>query len=194
MQQKHVDVSVEKLITKIIAGDAQAEHQLINGMCIYERVQQMVFGRMTNVAAYDKQDIVHEVVADLLIALRAGRFQPERAPFGAFLWGITRNKISLYYKKHARYGWMSSVEDQSALEQPLTIESEQQTSLLQELLDLLDEKYREVIELRFFEEMDIEDIAENLGLRQKQVRNRLTYAFQLLRQYAYGEYSLQLQA
>ena len=30
----------------------------------------------------------------------------------------------------------------------------------QELLDLLDEKYSEVIELRFFEEMAIEDIAE----------------------------------
>ncbi|MGH1363776.1 MAG: RNA polymerase sigma factor [Calditrichia bacterium] len=185
--------NMNHLFNEIADGNFQAEGEIIEHYQVYTRVQSMVFGRMNNVADSDKRDVVHEVITALILALRAGRYNPERAPFGAFLWGITRNKISLYYKQHSRFGWMSPIADHASQNTPLHVEEEQQSNLLQELLNVLDEKYRQVIELRFFEEMGIEEIADDLGLRQKQVRNRLTYAFQLLRQYAHGEYSTQLQ-
>lgn len=47
-------------------------------------------------------------------------------------------------------------------------------------LSKLDEKYREVILMRIYEEQSIEEISNQLGIEKKRVSERINYAFKLL--------------
>ncbi|MDP2363750.1 MAG: sigma factor-like helix-turn-helix DNA-binding protein, partial [Ignavibacteria bacterium] len=44
----------------------------------------------------------------------------------------------------------------------------------------LDEKYKEVLLLRIYEEQSIDEISENIGIEKRRVSERINYALKLL--------------
>lgn len=84
------------------------------------------------------------------------------------------------------------VDERQSYEKKLELSEE--SSYLIDKINLLDEIYRQVIELRYFEEMSYAEIAQVLGCNQGTVKSRLFKAKELLKQMILndekGEYNL----
>lgn len=133
--------------------------------------------------AAEAEDIAQKTWIQLMT--RCGDYTPS-ATFRTFLFQIARNAwLDLVRGAHARL--QESLED-SELAIPaddLTPEAEAQlrehmASVRQALLRL-PVAQREVVVLRFFSEMSVEDIGQMLGEKFETVKSRLRYAFARLR-------------
>lgn len=171
----------EELIERIKQGDLEAENELFEAFKVFDRVQVMINARV-QAAKEDKNDLIAEVLQALVLGLRNGRYEPSRGPFGSYLWGIARNKIRDYFRR------CKNQKTSSLLEEPVAklhtdggIYQEEKSALIQMKVDSLEDKYREVVKMKYFEELPVSEIALRLNLIPKQVYNRLNYSIRLLR-------------
>ncbi len=171
----------EELIDRIKMGDLEAENELFEAFKVVERVQVMINARV-QVAREDKNDLIAEVLQALILGLRNGRFEPSKGPFGSYLWGIARNKIRDYFRR------CKNRKTSTLMEEPIaksntdsSIYREEKNALIQMKVDSLEDKYRDVVKMKYFEELPVSEIAIRLNLIPKQVYNRLNYSIRLLR-------------
>lgn len=171
----------EELIDRIKMGDFEAENELFEEFKVVDRVQVMINARVQT-AREDKNDLIAEVLQALILGLRNGRYDPTKGPFGSYLWGIARNKIRDYFRR------CKSRKTSAMAEEPVAkghtdsgIYQEEKSAQLQMQVDSLEDKYREVVKMKYFEELPVSEIALRLNLIPKQVYNRLNYSIRLLR-------------
>ncbi|MAT96100.1 MAG: RNA polymerase subunit sigma-24 [Anaerolineaceae bacterium] len=93
---------------------------------------------------------------------------PEKAPFGAWLFGIARHVINDHYRRQKRFGWLSLevLRERFSLNPPpeeAFIQSEMQTLVLQAVARL-NEREREIVALKFGGNLNNVQIAELTGL------------------------------
>jgi RNA polymerase sigma-70 factor (ECF subfamily) len=175
------------LITRTLAGDDDAFAILVrtHQTTIYNIAYRMVGQRET------AQSLTQETFLRAFKALHT--FDLNR-PFGPWLYRIATN-LSLNWIKRTRLPMVSletsypvDEEDAEPLEIPDTsaepaarfIQAEMQTQLQQAILTLPSD-YRAVIELRHFQEMNYEEMAEALKIPIGTVKTRLFRARRLLR-------------
>lgn len=175
-------VTIETLLQKISAGDTAAEQELLSRYEVLQKIDMMVHVRL-NAPPEDKKDLVNTILLDVLISLRSGKYHPDKGDFPAYLWGITRNKIRDYWEKNSK-----QIPQVGGLEEEI-IDGSRPAHELQELKNefraifkTLEWKYRQILLLRYYEDLSTEEIGDQLGLARDQVYNRLHYALKLLRE------------
>jgi len=170
-----------ELIKRIYTGDSQAENELFSQFDS-RIVRKVRFSIGTN--NEDWQDVVSEIQMALLNNLREGKFDVERgASLGTYVFGITMNKIRDYFKFMKKQEIMtpiqSEVHDLSVDDDP-EIEGQEIRKMLRHLLEKLKIKYKEVLYLRYYEELSVAEISQKINLPPRRVSERINYAVKLL--------------
>jgi RNA polymerase sigma-70 factor (ECF subfamily) len=124
----------------------------------------------------EAQDLVQET---LLQAVRSGpRFRGCSSVY-TWLHGILLNLTRHYHRDRKRMVYdeeLALQEPAPAEEKPSRLDVQMSTSALADALDSLSSLHREVLLLRFYENMKIHEIAAHLGISNGTVKSRLHYA------------------
>lgn len=149
-----------------------------------KRLIKFVAQRVSNPA--DVEDIVQETLISIYDSL------PMFSGKSAFLtWccGIARHEIADFYRKQkikqivfSRLPWLKNLVSQ-ALGPELALQELETKKRIVKTLKNLSEGYRQVLRLKYIEELSMREIAQKLGVTVKAVESRLTrarWAFQKL--------------
>jgi RNA polymerase sigma-70 factor (ECF subfamily) len=172
MREAALERSDEALITAIAAGDKQALQVLYARHNV--RVYRFALRFLNDESA--AEDMVSEVFFD--VWRQANRFEA-RSQVSTWLLAITRNKaLSLLRRRQA-----DELDEEVAefIEDPsdapdVTLHKKQQSSLLMDCLKHLSAAHREIIDLVYYHEKSIEEVAEIIGVPQNTVKTRMFYA------------------
>ena len=131
------------------------------------------------------EDIVQEA---LLIAFKALPTIEEPAKFASWLYAITRH-VAMRSSQQARNESQRLVdlddvllENSAALMRPFGGESDFETAWVRVAIDELDDVYRLILQLRFYDDLSLKRIAKFLSLPLTTVKWRLHRAKQLLKE------------
>ena len=180
-----------ELINRIRSGDRSAEIELLEHFEVLKRIQIIVRTRLT-ATADDHQDLVSEILMAVLINIRDGKFDADRGKLCTYIWGIARNKIRDFLKpKAARHRQSIPLDDHHVRVQAFSLEKQEDMEILRSIVSGLDRKYQQIITMRYYDELSILEIAEQLELTSSQVYNRIHYALGLIREKTKNKKSFQ---
>lgn len=175
----------EKSLTdKIVLGDTESENRLF--LHFKERIEFLVRARMRNkVSAEDQQDIISEAKQAILLSLRKGGFNPSKGkPLEAYIAGIVSNIVAMYFRNLSKEKPTADIDSYHSIESPdnplKEILNSEKKEKLRRALSKLDNKYQEVLLLRIYDELSIEEIANKIGIEKRRVSERINYALKLI--------------
>lgn len=172
----------EELAASAQRGDLRAYGELV------ERYQRLVFRVIWSRGGAGRED-VEDLAQETFVKAweRLDTYDPTR-PFKAWIARIAGNTAIDRHRSDSRQPRMSDLDDVSATissDAPdpaaAVIGGEERTMLLTRLREL-PEHYREVVVLRFVEELSYEEIAETLDLPMGSVKTRIFRGRELLKQ------------
>lgn len=117
-------------------------------------------------------------------------FSPNRGSFQAFLFTIARNVVIDYYREQKAHRSVSydKVDDVLASENSEeALYTEEKKKFVYEALSILNDLEKQMIILRYFEELQIGEIAIILGMREGATRVRIHRILKRLRKYLQEE-------
>ena len=131
----------------------------------------------------DIQDLVNEILMASLIKIRVGAFDSEKGSLKIYVWGITNNKLKDYFKAAGKREIPSDKLPDIPVDADGTsnLEKNEEYKRLHQQLEKLPSKYKEVLYLRFFENMKVSEISKKMGLAPRRVSERINYALMLLK-------------
>lgn len=178
------ELNEKSLIDKIVSGDTDAENHLF--LHFKERIEFLVRARLRGkVSTDDQKDIISEARQAILLSLRKGGFDPSKGkPLEAYIAGIVSNVVALYFRKLKKENPAEDIDRYHSLKDfrnPLSeILDSEKIEKLTKALNKLDEKYRDVLIMRVYEEFSIEEISHQIGIEKPRVSERINYALKLL--------------
>ena len=178
------DAEQLRLVKRIQSGDAIAEKELF--LRYKDPIHWKVFRRI-DTDVENIKDVVGEIHLAILQGLRKESFQPERwESLDAYVWGVANHKINDWFKKQKVerriiVGDHPSDDIATSTEEYL-LENQELANLLRTLIKSLPSKYKEALDLRYFQELSIQEISAQLGLPPRRVSERIHYALKLLRE------------
>lgn len=147
----------ETLVSQAIAGDQHAFSEL------YENHFKKVYNRVAYlIPAEDVEDVTQEVFIAMIKSLKSFRGESK---FSTWLRVITNRQIANYYRKNKKMLNEHDIEPKSNTLKSNTVLAQDSLNniyLTRGLMDL-PEHYREVILLRFADELKFKHIATNIG-------------------------------
>ena len=175
-----METGEKQLVQRIGQRDKQAERELLSlyGSRISRKVMYAV-----GVGNDDWKDVVNDVILAVLVNLKEGKFDPGRGvPLGSYIYGIVNNKIRDYFKLMKKQRQYQAL-DQSAnfgVAEEFELEKKDLQIFMKKMLKELKHKYQQVLFLKYYKEMSIAEISEEIGLPPRRVSERLNYAVKLL--------------
>jgi RNA polymerase sigma-70 factor (ECF subfamily) len=171
-----------ELVQRIQGGDKEAEVELFS--IFNPRISRRVcFSLGANTE--DWKDIVSEIQIAVLLNLRHGKFDLRKGTsLASYIYAITHNKIQDYFrarKKQATLHGNLSVELHLIAEEQTELEKEELRNRLRQLLSKLDLKYKQVLDLSYYEGLSVSEISRRINLPPRRVSERINYAIKLLR-------------
>ena len=174
-RMKIQDEKPEALLRRAVRGDEQAF------LALYRKHQAPLYRyalRMTG-SPWAAEEVVQEVF--LLLIREPQKYQPERGPLGAFLYGVARNRVMKHLERLPREASLDRMnEDGSAWnepEDPLTpmmiAEKRERIEQVREAILDLPAEFREAVVLCELEEMSYEEAAQACGCPVGTIRSRL---------------------
>ena len=168
--------SDEYLIQQFVQGDERAFDIL------YRRYVKSVYNRVRYVIPEaDVEDVTQEVFIAALRSLSSFRGESK---FSTWLRTLTNNKVAEYYRKRYRKKEPMLVDlvhaEQSSDHSNVSLLED--CIAMQRALNYLPSQYREVILLRFAEDMQFKDIAEQLGQNLEASKSLFRRAMSTLRE------------
>ena len=143
----------------------------------FEVVYEFYFSRIYNYARYrvldgsTADDLTSDIFETVLVKLHT--YQPERGPFGAWLFAIARNKVNYHLRKQKVRRWLSLEQfKQVAAKGPAPSETAVQNETHRELLAAvgqLSDRERELIALKFTAGLTNRTISQMTGLQENHV-------------------------
>jgi len=172
-----------RLVQGIQRGDRAAESEL------FHRYQNPILWKICRQIKTDREninDLASEVYVAILEGIRKAAFQPEKwDSLEKYVWGVTNNKIRDWFKKEKRDRKFFHADPPSepiaAAVEEYFLENEELGRHLRSRLAKLATQYKEVLELRYFQELSVAEISAQLGLAPRRVSERINYALKLLR-------------
>ncbi len=127
------------------------------------------------------EDLTARTFSEALTNLK--NYRPEKAAFGAWLFGIAHHVISRYYRTKKRFQWLplesaTTVKSDSDPPEQMVIHNEAQASLLR-AVNQRPARERNVIALKFAGELNNRQIAQITGLTESNIG---TILYRTLRQ------------
>ena len=132
------------------------------------------------------REAIQDVMQEALIQI--WKDLPSYRPYGSFkawMLKITLNKARKHYRKKRvpTVPLETAIEVSGNSERPEeTVEREEQTHRLRQALDLLTADHRDVLILRYYNELTVPEIAKVLGCREGTIKSRLSRAHSRLEQ------------
>ena len=164
--------SDEALLDAIAEGDKQALQVLFGRHHV--RVYRFVLRFLNDETA--AEDMVSEVFLD--VWRQAERFE-RRSRVSTWLLAIARNKALSVLRRRST----EELDEQVAefIEDPsdspeVTMQKKQQSSVLQDCLTQLSPAHREIVDLVYYHEKTVEEVAEIIGVPANTVKTRMFYA------------------
>jgi RNA polymerase sigma-70 factor (ECF subfamily) len=163
-------VSDESLISQIASGDKHAIRVLIARHNI--RVFRFLLRIVRNEAT--AEDLLNEVFID--VWRHAGRFE-SRCQVATWILAIARNKALSSLRQRS----YDELDDQLDIQDPsddpeAVMQKTSRSALLQDCLRRLSAPHREVIDLVYYHEQSIDEVAKIVGAPSSTVKTRLFYA------------------
>ncbi|MCB0258988.1 MAG: sigma-70 family RNA polymerase sigma factor [Calditrichaeota bacterium] len=169
------------LLQRIQSGDPEAEQELFVKGNLLEKISMIVRHRIQD-SPEAQQELVSDIVMSLLLSLRKGMFDPEKGSLGTYAYGVARNKIRNYYRpsvSNKRQG--TTLMENHLIFEDNRLEKAEVTHVMERVLKNLAPKYQEVIIMRYYEELSVNEIARRINLTPKQVYSRIHYGLELIR-------------
>jgi RNA polymerase sigma-70 factor, ECF subfamily len=166
------DTSDLELVRSIAAGDKQAMQILFarHNVRVFRFLARFIGDKLA------AEDLVSEVFLD--VWRQAGRFQG-RSQVATWLLAIARNKALSALQRRSN----EELDEHAAaaLEAPqdgpeVTLQNRQKAEVLLNCLRQLSRAHREVINLVYYHEKSIDEVAEIIGIPQNTVKTRMFYA------------------
>jgi len=158
----------ERLVTRIAAGDRDAEHDF--ALRYLQPVRAMLLARSRNpdLAA----DLQQEVLMEAICALRRGQLR-DPAKLSGFVIAIARNKLNTHYRANRRTELLEFPDDLPDLSSATDrVEEQLRESMALEVIASLDPVDRKILEMTLVEGLKPGVIAQRLHLSPDVVRQR----------------------
>jgi len=176
-----VDIERERSLVEQAKSDVQAFGLLYDAY--YSQIYAYCLKRTASVSS--AQDVTSEVFFNALKSIR--QFRWRGVPFSAWLYRIAMHEISNYYRANGHR--QVSLEELANFDIPDEEQAEAQTKLEQQadflavraVVARLPEKYREVVMLRFFDHLQLNQISQVLGKNEGTVKSLLHRGLEKLR-------------
>jgi RNA polymerase sigma-70 factor (ECF subfamily) len=168
----HQETSDEALVLSIATGDKQALQVLFGRHNV--RVYRFVLRFLNDEAA--AEDLVSEVFLD--VWRQANRFEA-RSQVSTWLLAMARNKALSALRRRSTEELDEEVAEfiEDPADNPeVTMQKKQRNSILADCLTQLSAAHREIIDLVYYHEKSIDEVAEIIGVPQNTVKTRMFYA------------------
>lgn len=163
-------------------GDHEAENDFFSHYG--EKIDAIISTRL-GVNNPDWEDVCSEIKTAILIKLREGMYDPEKGNLSSYIHGIALNKLKDYYKSQKKKKDHLQILNPEEIQEPANektdMEKEELRIILQNVLGSLKDKYKKVIYLRYYQELTIPEIADQLQIESRRVSERINYANKLIR-------------
>ncbi len=127
----------------------------------------------------DWEDIVDEIITQVIEKVKKGEFRGESS-IGTFIYTITSRRIVDYIRQKTKV--LKEIPEPAPLPDPcLSTENRERARILAEAIKQLKPKFKEVLNLYYYQELSREEVARRLGISPRRVSERLNYAQKLLR-------------
>ncbi len=160
------------LITRTAAKDRTAMHALFARHNV--RVFRFLMGRVRNEAV--AEELTNEVFLD--VWRHAGRYEG-RSAVTTWLLAIAHNKAMSLLRKKREDELENEVAEQVADESDnpeLSAQKRSKGDLMRETINALSDEHREVIDLVYYHEKSVREVAEIAGIPESTVKTRMHYA------------------
>jgi len=177
------DAQHRQIVQRIQSGDAAAEKELF---IKYKDAIHWKVCKHIKADAEHIKDVVGEVYLAMLQGLRSPNFEVEKwESLDAYIWGVTQNKIRDWFKRskkeRAVFNPLPPPEEVTSSTDEYLLELEEFQKQLRTLLKNLPPQYKEVLDLKFFQELSVQEISQQIGLPPRRVSERIHYALKLTR-------------
>lgn len=178
------ELNEKSLIERIVAGDSEAENHIF--VHFKDRIEFLVRARLRGKVSSDNQkDIISEARQAILLSLRKGGFDPSKGkPLEAYIAGIVSNVVAMHFRNMKKENPTDDIDRYHSLKDisnPLSeiLDSEKREKL-KKALNKIGDKYRDVLIMRIYDELSIEEISNQVGIEKRRVSERINYALKLL--------------
>ncbi|MDD3647975.1 MAG: RNA polymerase sigma factor [Candidatus Dojkabacteria bacterium] len=181
-----MDKNTERNLVERARTDRQAFGALYDSY--YKKIFNYVLRRCVNLHA--AQDITSNTFFNCLNSFKSFRWD-DKLGFSPWLYRIATNCINEYFRKSKKYVSVASEEMEVYLRQDVPsseyeqvereLDDKKEFRELQKQISILDEKYQEIIHLRYFESKSYEEISYILGIKEGTLRSHLSRALGELR-------------
>ncbi|MDH7512638.1 MAG: sigma-70 family RNA polymerase sigma factor [Clostridiales bacterium] len=127
----------------------------------------------------DWEDVVNEIITQVIEKVKKEEFRGDSS-IGTFIYTITTRRIVDYIRQKTKI--LKGIPEPSPLPDPCDdAESRERARVLAEAIKQLKPKFKEVLNLYYYQELSREEVAQRLGISPRRVSERLNYAQKLLR-------------
>ena len=177
-----------ELIKKIQQKDKFAENNFISAY--YPKIKMLIAMKINQFE--DREELANDILVAAVLKIRNGKFDLERdSSLSKYIYGITRNTINQYFKDYYKKRGRDERLQNELLGNSLnanveryefekTEEIKQNKKIWRNLIEQLKPKYREVVYLRYYDNLSVSEIGEKLNISPQKVSDYLKYSKQLL--------------
>jgi RNA polymerase sigma-70 factor (ECF subfamily) len=176
----------DQLVTRLKGKHPEAVQELVSAYG--DRLLRSAFLLCGNEA--EAQDIVQDTFLQAMRSVH--RFRGQSTIY-TWLHAILLNLTRHYHRKHQRMVYDDTAAEREIVltdENPAGLDAGAASSALREALGQLSDAHREVIILRYYEDMKLHEIASHLGISKGTVKSRLHHAIGQMQKFLPGEMNL----
>ncbi len=156
-------INIEALVKAVAAGNETSFEQLYTHLA--DRVFSFVSARTST--RTEALDVTQDTFVELYKALSGFRYERDAA-FYSFVFTIARRQLAQHYDKRAKHQVTELVEEVT----PSETASAELTSEVQQALETLDDRSREIVVLHHFSRYTFAEIAALINMTESAVRVR----------------------
>jgi RNA polymerase sigma-70 factor (ECF subfamily) len=127
----------------------------------------------------DWEDVVNEIITQVIEKVTKGEFRGESS-IGTFIYTITSRRIVDHIRQKTKV--LKGIPEPKPLPDPCeNAESRERARILADAIQRLKPKFKEVLNLYYYQELTRDEVASRLGISPRRVSERINYAQKLLR-------------
>jgi RNA polymerase sigma-70 factor (ECF subfamily) len=161
VQKRKKDIDIDAIVTK------------------YRSIVSFRVKKSIGVQTPEWEDVVNEIMINVVEKLKKGEFRGDSS-IGTFIYTITSRRIIDFIRKKSKV-LKHAPEPNPYLSPQEQAEKRERAQWIAEAIEKLKPKYKEVLNLYYYQELSREEVAKKLRISPRRVSERVNYAQKLLR-------------